>query len=89
MPLIKVLTSATEVKNANELLNELSKELSSSTGKPEAYVMAILQTSVPMTFGGTDLPCCYVEVKSIGSLKPSHMSDLFCKLIEKKTGSGV
>ena len=85
MPLINVRISTKEVENPKALLTELSKELANLTGKPEKFVMSLLQVDVPMTFGGTEEPCCYVEIKSIGALKPSKMSESFCKLIESRT----
>ncbi|KGG15531.1 MULTISPECIES: phenylpyruvate tautomerase MIF-related protein [unclassified Prochlorococcus] len=86
MPLINVQTSISEIGDSNLLLKELSNQLAGLTGKPEQYVMTLLQTNVPMTFGGTEEPCCYIEVKSIGSLNPSEMSAVFCKLVANKTG---
>ncbi len=86
MPLINVRISSSDVAKPNELLKDLSKELAILTGKPEKYVMCLLETNVPMRFNGTEEPCCYVEVKSIGALKPSEMTKSFCNLIESKTG---
>ena len=81
MPLIKVQTSLTKIENSNALLNSLSSQVSQLTSKPEQYVMAILETNVAMTFGASDSPCCYIEVKSIGSLEPTLMSEKICNLI--------
>ena len=39
MPLINVRTSLPSLKDGSALLQELSAELASQTGKPEAYVM--------------------------------------------------
>ena len=50
MPLINVRTSLAEVADANGLLKELSKALAQQTGKPESFVMTLLETAVPMTF---------------------------------------
>ena len=86
MPLIHVKLSSSKIENSQELLQELSKELSDLTGKPEQYVMCILETNIPMLFSGSEDPCCYVEVKSIGSLTPPVMTKTFTKLIERKTG---
>ena len=86
MPLIHVRVSSEQVANADGLLKELSAELARSTGKPEKYVMSLLQSNVPMTFGGTEKPCCYVEIKSIGALQPERMTQTFCELIESRTG---
>ena len=86
MPLIKVRTSLPEVADSAALLKELSAALAQQTGKPESYVMTLLETAVPMTFAGTSEPCAYVEIKSIGALKPAAMTSAFCELIESSTG---
>ena len=86
MPLINVKFSTAQIPNKRALLKELSAELANLTGKPEAYVMSLLQINVPMTFGGTEDPCCYIEIKSIGALQASQMTQSFCKIIESRTG---
>ena len=89
MPLINVRTSLQEVADSATLLKELSAALAQQTGKPEAYVMTLLETAVPMTFAGSSEPCAYVEIKSIGALKPQAMTSAFCELIESRTGIGA
>ena len=89
MPLINVRTSLPEVGDPTALLEELSAALAQQTGKPEAYVMTLLETAVPMTFAGSSEPCAYVEIKSIGALKPQAMTSAFCELIESRTGIGA
>ena len=86
MPLINVRTSLPEVADAAGLLQELSAALAQQTGKPESYVMTLLETAVAMTFAGSTDPCAYVEIKSIGALKPPAMTAAFCELIEARTG---
>ena len=86
MPLINVHTSLPDLMDAELLLQELSAELAKLTGKPEAFVMTMLQTGVPMSFAGSDEPCAYIEIKSIGALRPSEMSATFCELIQARTG---
>ena len=86
MPLINVRTSLPSLKDESALLQELSAELASQTGKPEAYVMTLLETGVPMTFAGSHEPGAYVEVKSIGALRPPAMTAAFCELIQARTG---
>ena len=48
--------------------------------------MTMLEIDVPMTFAGSDAPCAYVEIKSIGALNPPRMTNQFCSLIEEATG---
>ena len=86
MPLINIKTSVSDIEEPDALLKQLSRELSVLTGKPETYVMTLLETGVPMTFSGTSDPCCYIEIKSIGAINSLKMSDIFCKLISSKTG---
>lgn len=91
MPLIKVQTSIAALPNdqTTALLQSLSANLAQQLGKPERYVMTVLETEVPMTFAGTSEPACYVEIKSVGQMKPaqtSQMSRLFCEQIASTLG---
>jgi phenylpyruvate tautomerase len=89
MPLIKVQTSM-EIDAAlgDRLLKQLSMRLAQHTGKPEAYVMTLLERAA-MTFGGTPDPTCYIEIKSVGSLSPAltkTMSQDFCQQVQEILG---
>ncbi|NER24701.1 MAG: hypothetical protein F6J96_29165 [Symploca sp. SIO1C2] len=91
MPLIKVQTSVTapETNKSEELLKQLSASLAKHLGKPESYVMTALEANVPMTFAGTTDPVCYVEIKSVGSMRPQQtkaMSQDFCEQINQAIG---
>ena len=86
MPLINLRTSLSSLEDEDALLLELSSTLAEQTGKPESFVMTLLETGVPMTFAGTAEPSAYVEVKSIGALRPSEMSAALCELISARTG---
>ena len=59
------------------------------TGKPESYVMTLIQSDKNMTFAGSDEPCCFIQLKSIGSLNPSSMSKSLSKLIASKTNINI
>ena len=92
MPLIKVQTSITDTSglDVEGLLKSLSAGLSQHLGKSEAYVMTAFESGLPMTFGGTTDPACYVEIKSVGTMgssKTSAMSAAFCQ--ELSTALGV
>ena len=67
------------------LQKEISKMVAELTGKPESYVMTMIQSNTAMTFAGSDDPCCFIKLKSIGSLAPSSMSKSLCNLISSKT----
>ena len=85
MPFIQINTSSKSVLNNDLLLKEISKKVAELTGKPENYVMTLIQNNSQMTFAGSDEPCCFIKLKSIGSLNPSAMSKSLCELIESKT----
>tara|TARA_Y100001968_G_C18694010_1_gene408202 strand:+ start:165 stop:503 length:339 start_codon:yes stop_codon:yes gene_type:complete len=85
MPLIQVNTSSKSVLDSELLQKEISKMVADLTGKSENYVMTIIQSNTQMTFAGTDEPCCFIKLKSIGSIKPSLMSKSLCELISSKT----
>ncbi|MEC4806089.1 MAG: phenylpyruvate tautomerase MIF-related protein [Jaaginema sp. PMC 1079.18] len=91
MPLIKVQSSlpAPEKTKVEGLLKTLSGKLAQHLGKPESYVMTAFEPDVAMTFGGTTDPVCYLEVKSVGSMKPTQTQDMsadFCQEISETLG---
>ena len=85
MPFIQISTSSKSIVDNDLLQKELSKTIADLTGKPERYVMTMIQNNTPMTFAGSDEPCCFIKLKSIGSLNPSSMSKSLCDLIASKT----
>ena len=86
MPFIQVNTSSKSVvENEYLLQKDISKLVADLTGKPENYVMTLIKLNNRMTFAGSDEPCCFIQVKSIGSLNPSSMSRSLCDLIASKT----
>ncbi len=90
MPLLRIQTSAPAPSDPDALLRSLSAELARRLGKPEAYVMTLLDTTVPMTFGGSAEPACFVELKSIGQFSAAQTKDLSTWLCgQLATGLGV
>jgi phenylpyruvate tautomerase len=91
MPLIKVQTSASgpEKAEVQAMLKSLSAKLAKHTGKPESYIMTAFEPEVPMTFAGNTEPTCYIEIKSVGTMKPEQtqaMSQDFCQDINQALG---
>ena len=84
MPYINVSTSA-KVNDKEKFLEEISILVSSLTNKSKRFVMAKLDDNCQMYFDdGT--PSCFLEIKSIGSLKPSEMANPISKFIQKRMG---
>ena len=89
MPLIKIQSSISQPESTavQNLLTNLSASLAKHLSKPESYVMTAFESDVPMTFGGTFDPVCYVEIKSVGTMssdKTKAMSQDFCSQISEK-----
>ena len=85
MPFIQINTSSKSVLGNESLQKEISEMVSDLTGKPENYVMTMIKSNSQMTFAGSDEPCCFIKLKSIGSLEPSSMSKYLCELISSKS----
>ena len=84
MPFINISTSAT-VKDKKKLLDEISILISSLTKKPKKFVMAKLEDDSKLTFDN-ESPCCFLEIKSIGNINPSEMSQPICSFVYEKIG---
>lgn len=82
MPLLKIQTSIeVPYDQRTALLTAASRAVATVLGKPEAYVMVILEAGVPMLFAGTDAPLAYLELKSIG-LPEDRTRDFSAKLTD-------
>ena len=46
--------------------------------------MVKLNDSLQICFAGTNDPCCFVEIKSIGSLEPSKISNSICEFFSNE-----
>ena len=84
MPFINIKTSE-KVDNKKKLLEEIIILISSLTKKSKKFVMAKIDDNSEMYFED-ESPCCYLELKSIGSLSPSEMAKPICNFIYEKIG---
>ena len=84
MPYINVFTSA-KVKDKQKFLEEISTLVSSLTNKSKRFVMAKLDDNSKMYFED-ESPCCFLEIKSIGSLNPSEMAKPISDFVYEKMG---
>ena len=84
MPYINVSTSA-KIEDKKKLLEEFSILVASLTNKSKRFVMAKLDDKSEMYFDD-ESPCCFLEIKSIGSLNPSEMAEPISKFVYEKMG---
>lgn len=88
MPLLKIQTNIEiDKQNKNGLLAKASKLTAEQLGKPENYVMVVIESQQPMLFAGSDSPLAYIEFKSIGlpESKTKDFSHALCNLINSET----
>ena len=82
MPFINILTSE-KVDNKRKLLEEITTLISSLTNKSKKFVMAKIDDNSEMYFGD-ESPCCFLEIKSIGSINPSEMAKPISDFVYEK-----
>ena len=85
MPYLKIQTNRNiDHATQQEVLKQASALVANSIGKSEQYVMTTFDPIQPMTFAGSDEPCAYLELKSIGlsESKTAALSMALCKFIE-------
>lgn len=89
MPLLHLCTNL-EMHPESELLtaNAMSQKAAELLGKPESYVMVLVQSGQTMTFSGTAEPCAYLQVKSLGlpETRTSEFSAALCDHIKDTLG---
>ncbi|GMR21452.1 MAG: phenylpyruvate tautomerase MIF-related protein [Gammaproteobacteria bacterium] len=87
MPYLRIQTNLelSEAKK-NAILPLASNVVSSELGKPENYVMVSFAPPQPMMFAGSNEPCAYLELKSIGlpESRTKHLSSVLCRLMESE-----
>ena len=87
MPYINISTSA-KIGDKKKLLEEIIILVSSLTNKSKRFVMAKLDDDSEMYFED-ESPCCFLEIKSIGSLNPTEMAKPISDFVYKKMGIPV
>ena len=84
MPFINIATSAC-VYDKKTFLEDITSLISSLTNKSKKFVMAKIDDNSEMYFAD-ESPCCFLEIKSIGSLNPSEMTKPICNFVNQKIG---
>ena len=89
MPTLKIQTNV-ELPTARRkpILEAASSTVSRMLGKPESYVMVMLQTNTDMLFAADDAPLAYLELKSLGLPEDDSpaLSGALCEFMEKHFG---
>ena len=84
MPYINISTSVV-IEEKKKLIEEISILISSLTNKSKRFVMAKIDDNSEM-YLEDEGPCCFLEIKSIGSLNPSDMAKPISNFVFEKMG---
>jgi len=89
MPCLRVQVSAVAADEKKKaVLNVLSAVVSEILGKPEQYVMIVMEQSAIM-MSGSDAPAAFVDMRSIGKLNQktnTQLTQRICAVFEEKLG---
>ncbi|KPK12370.1 MAG: hypothetical protein AMJ68_02475 [Acidithiobacillales bacterium SG8_45] len=89
MPYLKIQSNhSLSPDQQKQLAADASALVAAELGKPEKYVMVALDPALPMSFAGSDTPCAYLELKSIGlpTSKCEALSSVLCEFIHRTMG---
>ncbi|KAK4757278.1 hypothetical protein SAY87_007405 [Trapa incisa] len=88
MPTLNLFTNVpVDAVTASDILRDSTKAVAKIIGKPESYVMILLNESVPIAFAGNEAPAAYGELISIGGLGQSvngKLSSTISEILETK-----
>ena len=89
MPTLRILTNVqVPAEDRAGLLARASGTVAELLGKPESFVMVILEDGRDIVFAGSSAPAAYLELKSLGlpELKTAHYSRVLCDLLTDTLG---
>lgn len=89
MPYLKVQSNQQLDAGENRsFIQKASGLVAEKLGKPERYVMVVIDPPAPMLFAGTDDPAVFMELKSIGlsEAQTPDLSSALCELAQETLG---
>jgi len=89
MPTLKIKTNVdVPVQRRKVILEAFSSTLAEQLGKPESYVMVVLESNRDMLFAASDAPLAYLELKSLGLPEATtpELSAVLCRFMEQHFG---
>ncbi len=89
MPLLRIQTNRDiDARQRQELAVAASKTTADLLGKPENYVMVVIEPATSMLFAGSDEATAYLELKSINLPEDdtTRLSQGLCQLMEQHLG---
>lgn len=83
MPLLQINTNIS-IKDSTALAKDASRIVAGMLGKPESYVMVIINAETSMIFGGSEDDVAHLKLKSLGldESKTADYSRHLCGFIQ-------
>jgi phenylpyruvate tautomerase PptA (4-oxalocrotonate tautomerase family) len=84
MPLVRLQTNH-QFTEVSPLMKGLSAKVAELLGKPEAYVMVVVEPRLAMLMAGDARPAALVEVRAVGNISAGQAEQLtaaICDLLE-------
>jgi len=87
MPYLQLRTNI-RIEDLDGFAQRLSRFAAEALGKNEAFVMVDIEDRRAMRFAGSDAPCAFLELRSLGLLEEAAaaLSERFCGFLEKELG---
>ena len=85
MPLLEISTNV-RIDDSTALAKDASRIVAGMLGKPESYVMVIINADASLVFGGSDDATAYLTLKSLGmdESKTADYSTHLCGFVQNK-----
>lgn len=86
MPLLTISTNISiDRARQQQVARQASATVSDLLGKPERYVMVIINADQAMVFAGSDEACAYLQLKSLGlpENQTAEFSSRLCELVRE------
>ena len=81
MPMIRVqLSCQLEGPALSGLMKQLSSTVAGALGKPESYMMVVVDQQIPILMAADDAPAALVEVRSVGSISDQQARDISARV---------
>ena len=81
MPYLNITTNQ-EVKDKTQFIKKTSETVAKASGKPESYVMIVLNDNADMSFAGSDAPAAMLDYRALGLPGDRQaFSDTLCTFI--------
>lgn len=87
MPLLQINTNAS-LKHTDPIITKASQLVATMLGKPESYVMVVLNADSNMSFAGNGEACAHIKLKSLGldESATKDYSQQLCEFAENQLG---